>query len=122
MMGAVVSAAAFRRLKLDHDIQKARADNLEAALRGLEDTKEAMALGLTPTEFRIYSVLRRHEAASTEAILMALYSDKPDGGSDYNIVSVYIHKLRRKLEGNGYRIESRHGVGYRLVRAEGGEA
>ena len=57
-------------------------------------------------------LLRQHKVVAKEQILTALCSWDEDIGD--NAIEVYIHRLRKKLEGSGARIRTIRGLGYLL--------
>ena len=95
---------------------------LEKALTGLEETGLAMRLGLTPSEFAIYRVLKTHRIASREALMLALYSDRADDPPDPRTIDVLVCKLRRKLLPHDLSIVSQWGTGWRLLSSNGTDA
>ena len=74
------------------------------------------ALSLTPREFQLLMYLTRRagDVVSKRDILENVWDINYDG--DPNILEVYIGYLRKKLDrGQGQRIETVRGVGYRLL-------
>lgn len=91
-------------------------DNLAGAMRCIEE--EAFACGMTPAEAQIFGILRRHQGrAVTHDMLVAAMDDRADAErlrDTPKLCKVYICKMRRKLDGTGWTIETVWGVGYRL--------
>ncbi len=75
-------------------------------------------LGLTSSEARIVRLLNDKfgQSISKEAMMNALYFDRPGDEPDYKIVDVFICKIRKKLKGSPYAIEHSWGRGYRMTR------
>lgn len=73
-----------------------------------------MALDLSARELGVLEVLmlRQHKVVGKEQILAALCNWDEDIGD--NAIEVYIHRLRKKLEGSGARIRTIRGLGYLL--------
>ena len=95
-------------------------------LRGLEldaDRRRATvageALDLSGREWTLLELLlsQRDKVVSKEQIAQAWSGDGSEGGSG-NTIEVYIHRLRRKLEGAGLLIRTVRGLGY-LLEADG---
>jgi len=74
-------------------------------------------LGLTPQEGRLFGLLKSKEGqlVRRDSILDALYFDKSKE-AEPKIVDVLLCRVRRKLSKAGWRIESIHGTGVRMVR------
>lgn len=70
-------------------------------------------VSLTPAEAVVLYALLRHEHASHETLLQALYAEDPDGGplSADDCIKVRVCLLRKKVP--GLTITSIHGFGYR---------
>jgi DNA-binding response OmpR family regulator len=90
-------------------------EHLRAQLRLLQD---ALGIGLhwpsdwklTTRETAVLGVLVAREIATHDAIMCALYGDRPDPPSE-KIVRVFIYKLRSKLAPHGFSIVTRRGQG-----------
>lgn len=88
-----------------------------------DDVRDLLPLmerhGLTQREARLFRILQRAEGRyiGQEALLARLYADRPDDPPDRKVLGVFVSKIRGKLEGSPWRIETEHGVGYRLVKA-----
>jgi len=80
------------------------------------------ALELSPREWLLLDLLllERDRVVTKEQIVAAWAQDRGENGGG-NSVEVYIHRLRRKLEGSGLQIRTVRGLGYPL-EAEGGAA
>ncbi|MEY5100243.1 MAG: hypothetical protein RJA36_2962 [Pseudomonadota bacterium] len=96
-------------------------------LRGLEldaDRRRATvageALELSGREWTLLELLlsQREKVVSKEQIAQAWSGDGSEGGTG-NTIEVYIHRLRRKLEGAGLAIRTVRGLGYLLEEADG---
>jgi len=72
--------------------------------------------GFTGREARLFLILKRAPGmqASKEALLNRLYADQIDEAPSAKILDVFICKMRKKLEGTNWRIETIWGAGYRL--------
>jgi DNA-binding response OmpR family regulator len=81
---------------------------------------------LTRTELTILEFLveARHRTTSNSVLTEIVYSQRPDGGPDdaYNVVRQTVRRLRAKLAGQGWTIQTLWGVGYRLARLDDGKA
>ena len=76
-------------------------------------------LELSTREVSIFEVLFNHfgRAVSKEQLLERLYSY--DDGAGYNAIEVYVHRLRKKLEGSSMAVKTLYGRGYQLDHREG---
>jgi DNA-binding response OmpR family regulator len=74
-------------------------------------------LDLSAREVSIFEVLFSHfgRAVSKQQLLERLYSYDESAG--YNAIEVFVHRLRKKLEGSGVTVRTLHGRGYQLDRA-----
>ncbi|MCV2420495.1 response regulator transcription factor [Paucibacter sp. DJ2R-2] len=73
------------------------------------------ALELSPREWLLLDLLlqERDRVVTKEQIVAAWAQDRGENGGG-NSVEVYIHRLRRKLEGSGLQIRTVRGLGYLL--------
>ncbi|MED5619958.1 response regulator transcription factor [Ideonella sp. BN130291] len=85
---------------------------------------DGVMLDLSPREWLLLDLLlmQRNRVVTKDQILRAWSTDKGepakgDAGSGSGTVEVYIHRLRRKLEGSGLGIRTVRGLGY-LLEAE----
>jgi two-component system OmpR family response regulator len=87
------------------------------------DTRRAMVRGelleLSPREWMLMDLLltQRDKVITKEQINQAWATDRteaPAVGGANNSIEVYIHRLRRKLEGSGLAIRTVRGLGYLL--------
>jgi two-component system OmpR family response regulator len=78
-------------------------------------------LELSPREWTLLEQLSTHrdQVLTKEQITQAWSGDGGEAGGAGNSIEVYIHRLRRKLEGSGLSIRTVRGLGYLL---ESGEA
>jgi two-component system OmpR family response regulator len=69
---------------------------------------------LSMREVGVLEILLNHfgRPVSKEQLLNGLYSFDRDAG--YNAVEVYVHRLRKKIEGAGVEVRTLHGRGYLL--------
>lgn len=75
---------------------------------------------LTPNEARVFGLLKSRlgRAVSRGALLdAASFHHGWDSEPTPKVVDVYICRLRRKIKGSGYTIETAWGQGYRMVAA-----
>ena len=73
-------------------------------------------LSLTTAEARVLGVLTQKGFATKDALMSALYWNRPDGDMpEIKIVDVFICKLRKKLTRFDLPIETVRGQGYRLT-------
>lgn len=82
-------------------------------------TMDGKPLELSTREVSIFEVLFNHfgRAVSKEQLLERLYSY--DDGAGYNAIEVYVHRLRKKLEGSSMTVKTLYGRGYQLDHREG---
>ncbi len=80
-------------------------------------------LELSPREWLLLELLvqERDRVVTKEQIMAAWAQDRGEHGGG-NSVEVYIHRLRRKLEGSGLQIRTVRGLGYLLEAEQGGSA
>jgi two-component system, OmpR family, response regulator len=84
------------RLSLDRASRCARVDGAD--------------LGLSPREFALLALLlTERDRVVTKAQIVAAW-----GSDDAGSLEVYVHRLRRKLEGSGLAIRTARGLGYLL--------
>ncbi len=69
---------------------------------------------VTPQEAVVLNLLSLRAIATNDAILQVLNADRDDGGAEFRIINVLIHRLRRKLCRHGIAIHNVWGTGYRL--------
>ncbi len=92
-----------------------------AFLTARDDMPELSVLmkshGLSLFEARLLLILRRARGRemSTEMLYSRLYSNHPDDTPEIKIVNVMVCKMRAKLRGSPWTIETVWGIGYRLV-------
>lgn len=73
---------------------------------------------LTPQEFAMFIALweARPRTLTKERLMAAIYGLKPDGDEpEIKIIDVFVCKLRPKIAGMGFAIETAWGKGYRLI-------
>lgn len=77
-------------------------------------SKDGQALALTPKETAVLEALivRRGRPVSREALFEMMYSLEQDTRSE--AIEIYVHRLRKKLEGSGVTIRTMRGLGYLL--------
>jgi len=75
-------------------------------------------LELSPREWALLDLLltRRDKVVTKEDVAQAWSSERAEPGGN-NAIEVYIHRLRRKLEGSGLSIRTVRGLGYLLEDA-----
>jgi two-component system KDP operon response regulator KdpE len=81
-------------------------------------SRDAVAIHLTPTEWRLLSELARHagKVVSHEDLLKAVWG--PSYGSEHHYLRVFANQIRRKIEADSARprhLVNEPGLGYRLV-------
>jgi two-component system, OmpR family, response regulator len=84
-------------------------------------TVQGEPLELSPREWALLDVLlaQRERVVTKDQIAQAWAGEGGDGGGTSSI-EVYIHRLRRKLEGSGLGIRTVRGLGY-LLEADAGK-
>lgn len=102
------------------DVLNAENARLRDRIAWLEDAMMAVKplpreWRLTAQEARVFGVLANREVATKEAVMVGLYSDRPDEDVAIKIVDVYVCKLRKKLTPFGIKIETIWGRGYSLA-------
>ncbi|HSI60559.1 MAG TPA: response regulator transcription factor [Ideonella sp.] len=84
------------------------------------DTRRATLAGevmdLSPREWMLLDLLlsQRDRVVTKEQITQAWAVDRSESNTGNNSIEVYIHRLRRKLEGSGLVIRTVRGLGYLL--------
>lgn len=80
---------------------------------------EGQALELSPREWDLLELLlgQRDRVVSKAQITQAWADDKGEAPTAPGMIEVYIHRLRRKLEGSGLSIRTVRGLGYLLEAA-----
>lgn len=102
--GTTSSAQQFAKLHFDRDARRAAIDgNL---------------LDLSPREWMLLDLLltQRDRVVTKDQIAESWAVERSESGA--GSIEVYIHRLRRKLEGSGLAIRTVRGLGY-LIEAEG---
>jgi len=95
------SPSDFGRLRFDRDARRA--------------TVGAEALDLSPREWLLLDLLlsQRERVVTKDQIIQAWDLEPSESGGS-GLVEVYIHRLRRKLDGSGLAIRTVRGLGYLL--------
>ncbi|WP_029002225.1 response regulator transcription factor [Azohydromonas australica] len=77
-------------------------------------------LELSPREWTLLELLstQRDQVVTKEQINQAWSGEGGEAGGAGNSIEVYIHRLRRKLEGSGLNIRTVRGLGYLLETSE----
>ena len=85
---------------------------------GRNATVAGRALPLSAHELGVLEILihRYGRVVSKEQILEQLYNYDKDGSD--NAIEVYVHRLRRKLEGSGLAVRTLYGRGYMLEQRQ----
>jgi DNA-binding response OmpR family regulator len=85
---------------------------------GRNASVNGQALLLSAHEFSVLEVLihRYGRVVSKEQIMEQLYNYDKDGSD--NAIEVYVHRLRRKLEGSGLAVRTLYGRGYMLEQRQ----
>lgn len=104
---------------------KIRIETLEERIRQLEHALVPDGVSvpvewcLTQAEARVFSHLTTREVATKGSLMVALYSDRPNGDEiEPKIVDVFVCKLRKKLNRFGIQIMTVWGQGYSLNNRE----
>lgn len=104
------TSADLARLSFDRDARRA--------------TVNGEAIDLSPREWMLLDLLlsQRERVVTKEQITQAWAVDRSESGTGASSIEVYIHRLRRKLEGSGLGIRTVRGLGYLLeVEADPGQ-
>jgi two-component system OmpR family response regulator len=82
---------------------------------------DGSAVDLSPREFDLLDLLlaNRNKVVGKEQITQAWADDRGEAPAAPGMIEVYIHRLRRKLEGSGVGIRTVRGLGY-LLEADAG--
>jgi two-component system, OmpR family, response regulator len=82
-------------------------------------TVDGQPIELSPREWELLELLlaQRNKVVGKEQITQAWAADGGEGPSTPGLVEVYIHRLRKKLEGSGLSIRTVRGLGYLLEPA-----
>jgi two-component system OmpR family response regulator len=90
-------------------------------------TVDGAALELSPREWTLLDLLlgQRERVVQKGQITQAWHADRSDAAAGEvtatpGMIEVYIHRLRRKLEGSGLVIRTVRGLGYLLEAEDGG--
>jgi two-component system OmpR family response regulator len=105
--GAGASAQQFGRLAFDRDARRA--------------TIEGTLLDLSPREWMLLDLLltQRDRVVTKDQIAESWAVERSaESGSGAGSIEVYIHRLRRKLDGSGLAIRTVRGLGYLLEEGE----
>lgn len=81
---------------------------------------DELGLGLTGTELRMFTAFHSHMGVifTKEKMHTAMYFDSTDGDTpDILIVDAFVCRLRQKLNGSPYRIDTVWGRGYSMHEA-----
>ena len=81
-------------------------------------TLNGAALALTPREHAVLETLLRGAGRTTQKSKLAQNVFGFDDEANPNAVEVYVHRVRKKLEGGGVGIATLRGLGYVLRRAD----
>jgi len=102
--GATSSTQQFGKLHFDRDARRAAIDGT--------------LLDLSPREWMLLDLLltQRDRVVTKDQIAESWAVERSESGA--GSIEVYIHRLRRKLEGSGLAIRTVRGLGY-LIEAEG---
>ena len=83
---------------------------------------DGVSIHLSPEHTKFAAALERKypQIATKEAILELMYGNDPNGGPEYaeTIMSIYVHRIRKKLQGTTLSIENVWGSGYKFVVKE----
>jgi len=79
--------------------------------------ERALVLSMHETAVLEALLIRLGKVVSKDQLVEQLYSYDSEVG--YNAIEVYIHRLRKKLEGSGLAVRTLYGRGYMLEAAEG---
>ena len=77
------------------------------------------ALALTPREHAVLERLMRDSGRTTRKGALAESVFGMDDEANPNAVEIYVHRVRKKLEGSGVGIATLRGLGYMLRRVDG---
>jgi DNA-binding response OmpR family regulator len=94
-------------------------ENLSSGLCGREHETDSWMLPLTPMQRRVLICLYDAGGAvvTKDALMSALYFDRPGDVPEIKIVDVMICKIRPKIPANRGRVETIYGLGVRWVSA-----
>ncbi len=104
------------RLK-PHEATTIAVGPLVVDLAGHEASIDGERLQLKPKEFALLAVLARHagQVLARRRLIELIYPD-PDAVNDERIIDVHIIRLRKALGDHATLVETRHGLGYKLMR------
>lgn len=104
-------AARLEVVERENDTLREKVAQLESLL-GMR-SPAPIELGLTASEARVFGVLMARERATRDAIMAALYADRPgDEEAELKIVDVFVCKMRKKLKPFDIQIGNVWGQGY----------
>ena len=98
----VGTVAELGRLHFDRDARRA--------------SVQGEPLELSPREWMLMDLLltQREKVVTKEQINQSWATERSEGAAGNNAIEVYIHRVRRKLEGSGLAIRTVRGLGYLL--------
>jgi two-component system, cell cycle response regulator CtrA len=113
----------FGRAKSDPHLRRSlieeENDELHEQVRLLEEAAHGVEmlppeLKLTAKEERVVNALLARDVMTKEAIMTALYSDRPNDVPEIKIVDVFVCKIRSKIKKHGLKIDTHWGRGYSM--------
>lgn len=103
------------------DAKQAEIDRLQEQVRQLLEALAPSTVmvppewGLTATQMRVFAHMTTRDLVSRNSLMIALYGSRPHDHPNEEIISVFVAKIRRKLEPYGVRIKTVWGQGFSLV-------
>lgn len=95
-----------------------RVGGLDLDIAGRRAQLKGEDLALTPVEYALlYALMKRPDAAISRASLLDQALD-PDRQGTERTLDVHVSRLRKKLQAEGWRIQTVWGIGYRLSSVE----
>ncbi len=114
----LTSPKSDERLK-PHEVTTIAVGPLVVDLAGHEASIDGERLQLKPKEFALLAVLARHAGqVLTRPKLVELIYPDPGAVNDERIIDVHIIRLRKALGEHATLVETRHGLGYKLMRPQ----
>jgi len=105
-----MSEKIIARLRDEIELLQEQVRQLRALLVD-EETKVPPEYKLTRAEERLYRHMMARSIVTVDSMLVAIYGDSDDAPHG-NIISVFIHKIRKKLPPHGIEIVNYWGRGY----------
>ena len=112
-MDEIAVVSELRLLRDENADLRERVAYLESGFRA-DDLSLPNEWRLSPSERRIFGRILQTPLATKDAIMAAIYYDRPNDEPDWPILNVLVFRMRRKLAPFGIDIKNYFGRGYAL--------